>query len=344
MLLLSQRPLSASDTDSELFVDRSAELKRVGRALDLGFNVYVWGARGSGRTSFLRQIQRLRPESRYARLEGLEDLQDQLDEAERALVGTKVLERHRSVRLSEMMQWPQVAEMRAKADPLRHLRTASAAGQQDSAHVLLIDDLARDAVHEIFGRLRDDMWQLPIRWVVTGSTAHLDAPADSFFDVSVELSLFDRHGLTELLQRRAASGTPPEERLLLTSATSALEAIAPCTPRRALAVLRELHLADDAAAVTSGLSRVEGIRARLKPTANKVLEVLLARGPAHAGDGHLLAEVGVTRSRIAQVLVELEAEGLVSAERVGRRKLYAAVSGGGVQEKSGEGPASDRLI
>ena len=344
MLLLSQRPLSASDADSELFVDRSDELKRIGRALDLGFNVYVWGSRGSGRTSFLRQIQRLRPESRYARFEGLDKLQDQLDEAERALVGTDVLERHRTPRLGEVLGWSKFAELGARADPLRHLRVAAAEGQQGDAHVLLIDDLAPDAVHEIFGRLRDDLWQLPIRWVVAGSTAHLDAPADSFFDVSVELLPLDRNGLAELLRRRAASGTQQEGHRLRTSATSALEAIAPCTPRRALTVLRDLYLADDAAEVTNGLSRFEGTRARLKPTANKVLEALLAHGPAHAGDERLLTEVGVTRSRIVQVLAELEAEGLVSAQRVGRRKLYAAVAGGDVQEKPGDGSTSDRLI
>lgn len=54
-----------------------------------------------------------------------------------------------------------------------------------------------------------------------------------------------------------------------------------------------------------------------------VLEALLAHGPAHAGDERLLAEVGVTRSRVVQVLAELEAEGLVMAERVGRRKIFA---------------------
>ena len=323
MLLLSQRPLTSSDADHRLFANRSSELNRVCRALDLGLNVYVWGTRGSGRTSFLHQVQRHRPESRYARLEGFESLQDQLDEAERALVGTSVLERHRSVKLSEMIGWPQLAEMRAKADPLRHLRAAATGSQQDGGHVLLVDDLAPSAVHEIFGRLRDNMWQLPIRWVVAGTAAQLDPPADSFFDVSVELPSLDHVGLDDLLRRRAASGTPQEERLLVSVATSALEPIAPCTPRRALAVLRDLYLSDDAAQVTSELSRVQAARAQLKPTANKVLEALMAHGPAHAGDERLLVEVGVTRSRIVQVLAELEAEGLVTAERVGRRKLYA---------------------
>ncbi len=323
MLLLGQRPLSASDADSQLFADRSYELKRVGRALDLGLNVYVWGARGSGRTSLLHQIQRRRPASRYARLEGLEKLQDQLDEAERALVGTRVLERHRSLGLLAMMGLPAIAEQRAKADPLGHLRTAAIGGKQDGAHVLLVDDLAASAIHELFGRLRDDMWELPIQWVVAGTASYLDPPADTFFDVTVELPSLDRDGLDELLTRRAASGTPQEERLLLAEATSALDPLAPCTPRRALAVLRDLYLSDDAAEMASELSQIQSARAALSPTANKVLEAFMAHGPAHAGDERLLSEVGVTRSRVVQVLGELEEAGLVTVERVGRRKLYA---------------------
>lgn len=337
MLLLSQRPLSSSNADSELFVDRSSELKRVFRALDLGLNVYLWGARGSGRTSFLQQVQRNRPESRYVRLEGIEKFQEQLEEAERALLDTSVLERHRTLNFRELMGVPALAQSRAKVAPLRHLRAAAVSTKPSDASVLLVDDLAPAAIHEIFGRWRDDMWQVPIRWVVAGTTAHLDPPADSFFDVSVELPELDRNGLEELLRRRAASGTPQEASLLLTAAVPALEPVAPCTPRRALAVLRDLYLSDDAAEVTSELSKLQVVRAQLKPTANKVFEALMAHGPAHAGDERLLSEVGVTRSRIVQVLGELEEVGLVTAERVGRRKLYAPRSAPIRQSDAGVG-------
>lgn len=346
MLLLSQRALTASDADHLLFADRGEELKRVCRALDLGLNIYVWGPRGAGRTSLLHQVQRLRPDSSYVRLEGFKNMAERLSEVERVLSGKRLLQRQERVSrdpFASLLNY-ELRTVTVAEDPVQRLRAAAGVASDGPRRVILADDLSRGDLQEMFGRLRDNMWELPIQWVVAGESASLSPPADTFFDVNVELPLLDRDSLAVLLQRRAASGTPQEERLLQALAISALEAIAPCTPRRALTILRELYLADDAAEVTSGLSRIEDIRARLRPTANKVLEALLVHGPAHAGDERLLAEVGVTRSRIVQVLAELEAEGLISAERVGRRKLYAAVSGGEIQEKSGEGSASDRLI
>ena len=329
MLLLSQRPLTASDADNRLFANRSDELKRVCRALDLGLNVYVWGARGTGRTSLLHQVQRLRPDSRYVRLEGYKNLTERLDEVERVLSGKRRLQRQQRVSRPSLLD-PfastrdyELRTVTVAEDPVRRLRTVAGVDSGGPRPVVLVDDLSRSDLHEMFGRLRDNMWELPIQWVVTGETAHLSPPADTFFDLSVELPPLDQVGLAELLQRRAASGTPQEQSLLLTSATPALETIAPCTPRRALAVLRDVYLSDDATELTDELLRVQTARAHLKPTANKVLEALMAYGPTHAGDERLLDEVGVTRSRIVQVLAVLEAEGLVSAERVGRRKLYA---------------------
>lgn len=350
MLLLGQRPLTASDADHRLFANRSDELKRVCRALDLGLNIYLWGSRGAGRTSLLHQVQRLRPESRYVRLEGFKNLTERLDELERILSGKRLLQREQRVRrptpldaIASLRNY-EVETVTVAEDPVRRLRAAAGVGEDGPQRVLLVDDLGRKGLQEMFGRLRDNMWELPIQWVVTGETAHLSAPADTFFDVSIELPPFDHEDLTELLQRRAESGTSQERSLLLASAASALKTIAPCTPRRALGVLRDVYLSDDAEEVTGELQRVQTARARLKPTANKVLEALLAHGPAHAGDERLLAEVGVTRSRVVQVLAELEAVGLVSAERAGRRKLYEASTGRDAHEKAGEGSTPSRLI
>lgn len=350
MLLLGQRPLTASDADHQLFANRSDELKRLCRALDLGLNIYMWGPRGVGRTSLLHQVQRLRPDSRYVRLEGFKNLTERLDEVERVLSGKRLLQREQRVRRPSpldaiaSLQAYEVQTVTVAEDPVRRLRAAAGVDEDGPQRVLLVDDLSRKALQEMFGRLRDNMWELPIQWVVAGETAHLSSPADTFFDVSVELPLLDHDGLTELLQRRAASGTSHERSQLLAPATSALKTIAPCTPRRALGVLRDVYLSDDAAEVTDELLRVQEARAHLKPTANKVLEALLAHSPAHAGDERLLAEVGVTRSRVVQLLGELEDAGLVAAERVGRRKLYSVAAAGVARENTGEESAPDRLI
>lgn len=325
MLLLGQRPLTASEADHQLFADRSSELQRVRRALDLGLNAYVHGPRGSGRTSFLRQVERGRPEARYVRLHGFETLKDRLDEVQRAVTGSSVLERQRPSPLPEMFKAFATKEVLIAADPLRHLRDALE--QIGEPRVVLVDDLDRKDCHELFGRLRDELWELPIQWVVVGSAPSLDPPADTFFDAVVELPMLDHEGLQELVRRRAASGSPEEGRLLTSRADSILDSVAPCTPRRALSVLRDLYLSDDLAEATRQLEDLQSARAGLKPTANRLLDALIHHGPTHAGDAELLEEVGVTRSRVVQLLAELQADGLVTAQRDGRRKLFAVPGG-----------------
>ena len=327
MLLLGQRPLTASDADRHLFADRSSELQRVRRALDLGFNAYIHGPPGSGRTSFLRQAERDRPEARYVRLHGFQTLEDRLDEIERAVTGSNGLERPRPSPFAETFKAFSTTEVKIVADPLRYLRKAVGPGGGEPRHVVLVDDLDRKDCHGLFGRLRDALWELPIQWVVAGSASSLDPPADTFFDAVVELLPFDHEGLQELVRRRAASGTPDEGSLLLSRAEPVIESVAPCTPRRALSVLRDLYLSDDLAEATRDLANLQSARASLKPTANKLLDALIHHGPTYAGDAELLAEVGVTRSRVVQLLAELEADGFVIAQRVGRRKLFAIPSG-----------------
>ena len=326
MLLLGQRPLTASDADHQIFADRRSELKRVRRALDLGLNVYVHGPPGSGRTSFLRQIERVRPEARYVRLYGFNTLSDRLDQVELAVTGVP-LKRTRPSQFANALKAMSTTETELVADPLRHLKKSVGLVGNEPLHVVLVDDVDRKDCHELFGRLRDGLWELPIQWVVTGTTPSLDPPADTFFDAVVELQPFDQAGVRELLSRRASSGTPEEGSLIMQMAESVLDTIAPCTPRRALAVLRDLYLSDDLQEATRQLEKLQAARASLKPTANRLLDALIHHGPAHAGDAQLLEDMGVTRSRVVQLLAELEADGLVTSRREGRRKLFAVPSG-----------------
>ncbi len=326
MLLLGQRPLTASDADHQLFADRSSELQRVRRALDLGLNAYVHGPPGSGRTSFLRQVERDRPQARYVRLHGFETLADRLDQVELAVTGVP-LKRTRRAPWVDALSVMATTETKIVADPLRHLKKALGPVGGEPPSVVLVDDVDRKDCQELFGRLRDGLWELPLQWVVAGTSASLDPPADTFFDTVVELLPFDHEGLRELLRLRAASGTPEEGSLLMKTADSVLDAVAPCTPRRALTVLRDLYLSDDLLDATRQLEDLQSARASLKPTANRLVDALIHYGPTHAGDEQLLEEVGVTRSRVVQLLAELEADGLVAARREGRRKLFAVPAG-----------------
>ncbi|MXZ54237.1 MAG: hypothetical protein F4Z34_13745 [Acidimicrobiaceae bacterium] len=260
------------------------------------------------------------------RLYGFDDLSDRLDQVQLAITGVPV-KRTRPSPLADVFKSMSTTETRIVADPLRYLKQAIGLMGDGPLHVVLVDDVDRKHCHELFGRLRDGLWELPIQWVVAGTSASLDPPADTFFDAVVELPPFDQDGLRDLLERRAASGTPEEGGLLMKTADSVLDAVAPCTPRRALAVLRDLYLSNDLLEATRQLENLQSARADLKPTANRLVDALIHHGPTHAGDAELLDEVGVTRSRVVQLLAELEADGLVTAQREGRRKLYSVPGG-----------------
>ena len=324
MILLSQRALGTSDADHDLFVDRNRELKRVDRALKLGLNVYVYGPPGIGRTSFLRQIQRGRPEARYARLHGFDTLTERLEEVERGLTGQRRLRREAPNQWAASIEKFSGTTYRSAENPYEHLQAAAKKLPDNPPPVILVDDLDEKSIVEMFGRLRDQAWELPIQWVVSGTSASLNPPADTFFDVVVELERFNSEDLQDLLRRRTETGPPAQRDTLKVMSEAALEAISPCTPRRALSVLRDLYLSDDLEHEASRLEEMQKVRSLLKPTAIKVLDALGERGPTYAGDEQLLAEVGVTRSRVVQILAELEAQGMVTAERSGRRKLYRA--------------------
>ncbi len=344
MLLLGQRPLTASDADSELFADRNTELQRVCRALDLGLNVYIHGPPGSGRTSFLRQVERHASAAKYVRLQGAHTFDERLEQFERVITDSSALPRERRNPLADALGQFASTQYKVVADPLRYLKAALRSYPEPSGHLLLVDDLDKDGCHEFFGKLRDDLWELPIRWVVSGSSAHLEPPADTFFDAVIELEPFDLDGLQDLVDRRAASGSEAEGLLLRLRAEPAIESIAPSTPRHALSIIRDLYLSEDLEAATHRLAEQSAARARLSATAARVLDAFVHHGPTHAGDERLLAEVGVSRSRVVQVLAELEADGLVTAQRSGRRKLYAATKGGDEARKPLEAATPSRVI
>lgn len=326
MFLFGQRPLTASKADHRLFANRSSELKRVCRALELGFNAYVYGPPGIGKTSFLRQIQHRLLAARYVRLEGLGSLQDRLNEIEGALSQQSTLTRHSEIDVRDhlaSMQRIRVETHELTASPLVHLRSAAIKASKEEPCIVLADDLSREECHELFGRLRDNMWELPIQWVVAGRSPHIDRPADTFFDISVELEPFGIEELREMVHKRADAGRNSDCDLISTLAKNALPSLAPCTPRRALSVLRDLYFADDVADATEQLAEIQLVRERLRPASTKILDAVAHYGPVHAGDERLLSAVGVTRGRIAQVLTDLEASGLVTSRRVGNKKLYS---------------------
>ena len=337
MLQLSQRPLSGSDADRELFVDRTIELGHLERSAQLDFNVLVLGERGMGATSLVRQHQRRLEDTgracHYVNAGWAEEVTELVAEIRIAVEGP------RPARYSSDMMQQYLASrvvVREGDDRLRGLRALSnrVSESEGQRPVMILDEMHESGlVHELFGRYRDDMWQMPFRWVVCGRASrrsqYLEPPADAFFDSVLTLDPLDDTVSRDLLQARlAGAGTGDGETVArIVSSRDLIIRQGGGNPRQLLAAARDAVLRSSEEALAA--DQVVASAAALGATEGHAVRYLVRHGPTSASDKQLLEYLDITRARATQVLRRLEDAGLVhasneKANQLGRpRKLYA---------------------
>jgi len=202
---------------------------------------------------------------------------------------------------------------------------------QPRTQVIVVEDVSAIAGAEVFGALRDELWEVDALWLVTMSTTQVSGllrpPADVFFETTVQLGPLTKEEARELLRRRLDEPDSRASKELISIAAD----IAVATPRRLLEVARELG-AEPAVGGSRlntgrGLKAREAAVARLTRPARMLAHELEAIGWASASDERLLSRMGWTRPRVIQVIAELQSGGLVQMreENTGRgrpRKLY----------------------
>lgn len=322
-MTLSGRPLLDTRPDQVLFVDRVEEMTRVRASLNQGLNCLVVGERGSGKTSLLRALmfqnrQHADPEDApvpalvYVGGSGVASASGLLARA------TDVLARQQGDPPADLSQRSASALIEALGE------RAAVRGRI----VLVLDDVPAQAGNALFGALRDELWSIDLRWLVTVTTADsgtlLRPPADAFFESQVELAPLPVAASIEILRRRM--GDVPD-RVLEEAAQ-----IGGGNPRRLLDVARQfgaqsLQWSSFSAAAAE---REQALSALGRPAHMLALE-LEALGGASASDDRLLSAMRWTRPRVVQVLAEMEKAGLVttSSQKAGQgrpRKIYKVVS------------------
>jgi hypothetical protein len=351
MLQLSQRPLTGSDADRALFTNRHSELERLEQAAKLDFNVLLLGERGSGVTSVMQQhLRRLREQGRaafYVSAVRAESLAEALDAIRIGVLGRRqgyTAEEPGELDMDALMGRPRMPKTEPRTlhfagdpDPLANLRFVGAtlleAQESSEKSMVLLDDVRDSAlVHSLFGRYRDEVWEVPIRWVVAGQTSrrshYLEPPADAFFDTEVTLEPLGETAAGHLVSTRLRGAAPADDDAANRIRAQLTEIIerGGGNPRRLLAAARDATLrtpeetaATDvvfAAAEALGISELAAVRH------------LHTNGPTSASDPELLEDLGIGRARATQVFRHLEENGLVVATNdksgVGRpRKMYA---------------------
>ena len=299
---LSRRPLTTSEADQALFVNRTSEVHTIVSSVELGLNAFVSGTAGSGKTSLLRHVERTLESGGtavvYVNVGAAQSVGEAIGSIARAIA----------------------TDNDTLRDPIAEDETDVLAIEQAAARqplVLLVDGVDEMLTVVLFGRYRDRLWESPnLTWVVASRHRAPAPPADAFFDRILELGPFTPADGAALLDVRAP-WMPAETREHLVAA------IGPAQPVFWMLAAQSLAIAETEpdtmiAALVAQQDIAEGLPNRLRV----LYEALVELGPAHAGDAELLDRVGASRPWVATGLKELEELGLVRSERDGRRMLY----------------------
>jgi hypothetical protein len=304
---LSGRPLFDNPVDAALFVDREEATRLESNCRD-GVNTLVLGGRGTGKTSLMRNVLYRLREADFPAVgvdaAPAEDVLDLLRLIEVALGRLRYegpqLDPHTVAGIGEI------------GTILRKLRGLSIESESPSRRTAVLIDLppGNTKMHRLFGRFRDELWQLPFIWIVVAPQEQriklLTPPADAFFEDVIELAPLSLQQQTDLIQRRLEPGEQTSWRLHSEGEDN---------PRRLLEIVRESIRNDEGPDRRfDAMAERDREVGRLGAAAGMLYTELENYGPASASDKDFLSLLGWSRQRAAQVLQELERADLVRSE------------------------------
>lgn len=321
---LTNRPLLDNAPDAELFVPDEVLMGRLAQAVAAELNVLLIGEPGSGKTTVLRQLlytdRDLRPRFVFVNGSSASDVFGLLElvHAEATRTAGRAFPP-----VDIRPQWSHGLD----AEAARLLALVRGLSAHPSMTVVLDGLPSADAAGTLFGRMRDELWQLPHHWLVATTPrdrrALLTPPADAFFDLRLELQPLSDEILAHIVLRRV--GDSPA------ISSTDLHAIVDAgggNPRRTLALAREVvYDPRTSSRRRNARARREQIAVDLGRGHSMLLAEMEGRPPVSASDSDLLAALGWTRSRATQVLKELERHGVVEgfdgrSDRGGTLRLY----------------------
>lgn len=276
--------------------------ERVDRALELGLNVLLSAPRGAGATSLLYRVEGEHPE-RTVRLSlsGVADAVAALNALSNA-IGTAPV-----IKPADVLRPPTVLDVVERRLDQRGVTTVR-------PMIVLVDGpLPPTVAHDLFGGLRDQLFALPMKWVVVAPAErvgeYVAAPADVFFEHVVHLDPFSPEGQMDLLERRDALSRLDPGRV------KEIRALSDGMPRRTLALAREALLRPEAKLADRGYQEWLERQAALSRSAAMLFSEMQGREPTAANDPDLLQRLGWGEMRVRRAMQELVDQGLVRASQ-----------------------------
>jgi hypothetical protein len=315
---MGAQPLAQSRADQLRFVDRTRETDGIIRAVAASQPVLVLGERGSGRTSLLNHVAWRLAHEKEPRDTVM--VSGEVAGNPSQLIGVLVA---RVGRLAEPAgsrgRW--IEDLRALslpdgpfgqvAQPAILIELVDLLGERlaalDRPACLMIDGIAPNVAHGVFGSLRNELWALgTTSWVVTGDSAaetlYLEPPADAFFEHTVRLGPMTDADAVKLLRAHSPKLTDAQiDRAI---------AVAGGNPRRLVRAAGDLEAGIPPAGLAAdGIAQRAGVVAG--PLAAAVVGYLAEHGPTAASDEMMLRQIGASRQRASQLMHELETAGLL---------------------------------
>lgn len=334
---LRNAPLLATKRDQALFVDREEIVRHLFDSAHAGLNTVLLGPRGVGKTSVLHRVLARaeehqddprdvpwlpvavtgEPTSAYdfllRVLVALAEAMDQEGVAFDRQPLDRVLRPTRGEMFDDESTVGLLSLLRALDELATHLREAG------RTPVFLVDELADSTVgRAVFGRMRDELWRVGGTWIVASDGAQRDAllqaPADVFFERTVEIGPLNPAASRALLRARLEHGQPDSHATLDDDTIDRVVRLSGGVPLSLVSLLRD---------VLDGVS-LEETEARerefsmqittLSEPAQRLAAALRARGGlGRATDEELQWKMGWSASRLRQVFGELERAGIIDA-------------------------------
>jgi energy-coupling factor transporter ATP-binding protein EcfA2 len=313
--VLQSRPLYDNRADGAYFLPPE-EWDPLVRAIDRRLNVLLTGPRGSGKTTLLRQVQlQLRDQGKriaYVDGTGAPGVLDLVAGVRNTLRGG---EPSPVVSGAEITMSALGPRDNAVAGASRSVSMHLDAIAKEKPTIILLDaTAAAGPVYELFGRLRDELWQQEHRWVVAIDESEratvMKPPADAFFDLVVAIGGVPTNRLVELLARRAGDEEGVDPKLIQNAAAGAKG-----NPREAIRALSNAVVNErDPADYLSERALLLDEASEIGRAPAMLMAELLDRGQASPSDEDLQATLGVSRARLTQIFRGLQASHLVIAE------------------------------